>query len=318
MCPLAWYALPVATHLHPVGPGYGARYQELVEETVQETPILYPTFAEADLYWRLYMATGEGAWLSDEAPEAWRQAAAAASTLAALSLVDETLQRSPIAWGVYTFVDTIVSPSLSFTRNRHGVEVAPVRDLGPRQRLAQRSAQSAEDRTRAPTVAFGGGFRAKDEEAPEEAPLYQYTTWLMASRPGAQSVRVDWYVGSGRLMLSARQTLVRDLQAYLTTSPEAWSGGLLYTVAPRVTVRLATTSTSMMLLQLQGSFPTPAPGRVDPPLGQAKPVGLQLPAPPEREPLTVVRLPTRIETWDCRALTGLLTALPTSTGAGTP
>jgi hypothetical protein len=254
----AWHDLPVAESLHPVVPGYGARYQELLVSTMggpTGSPSFGPVVAQADVHWRLVAATGYGLPLGTADDARWRDTALSGATIALDALLDDTLSRAPQIDVLRTAVDTVLAPSLEARGSGDGeVRVRPGAGLA-RARVDRTDADfPSADATRwearrrqvtRPTVRAGIDWSVRPPDAPTTEPLLGYGAYLSTTRVVVTRLRADldatdltWSVSARHevyprvsLVGSVRSTSAEDAQpnAVPTLAPPGrLAGGLLY------------------------------------------------------------------------------------------
>lgn len=236
---------PFADPLRPIRYDYGARYQQLLAETMGgrlASPVFGPTVAEADLYWRFALETDRPPILSEDAPTRWRDAALAGSALALNRLVNETAARAPTLEAVQVGIDALLNPSLEIQRrDSGGLAVShPVGGPAMRKVQAAEAAQGLEDVGPTPAAHMAAPLRAgppphlgtgvswglRGVDDPPESPLLRYTAWFSASNLGISNVRADLSVVDHTWSASAREQVYPRVYLYATTRSQADTSAL--------------------------------------------------------------------------------------------
>lgn len=307
-----WGEIPFVVAPHPVAFHYGRRYQEVLVDTMggpRGSPVFGPLVAQADVHWRLVDATGVGLALDADTATRWRDAAIAGSLIAAESVLDETVERAPVLYGVYIAADTLLSPSFDLRETgpeKRDVELVH-RSGGPARRAIERAEDELGEpgRSRKPTPSLGVGldWDLRDEEAPETSPLIQYTAWLTTTEIGITSFRAEvapatlaWVV-TGREMLRPKLFAIGTARsADLNPTPSRLSGGLMWMLpwdgwslkAERI-VSLEKEDDTRWMLTLRCENRTRVPAPPSPALGDRGRPGPTLPWVPDTRPNRTTR-----------------------------
>ncbi len=214
------------------------------------SPVFGPTVAQADVYWRFYLATGDGTWLPSDAATTWRDTALVGSLLGLNRLVDDTVDRAPQISALRTAADLLVNPNIELHAPAHGKAHLGHQTGGNNQRKVadQELLQGLAINHRPdPKIGAGVDWSTRSPDAPEEAPLLEYGAWFAMSNIGVTNLRGDVDLLRGAWMVTAREKLMPGL--YLSTSarsvdrsfePATWSAGVSLTLShiPGWTLRL--------------------------------------------------------------------------------
>lgn len=319
--PLPLAMAPFAMPLLPIRVDYGARYQELLAETMggrTASPYFGPTVAAADVYWRLLLANDLHApILPSDAPTRWRDDAVAGSLLALNRLVLETASRAPVLNAVQLTADALLNPSLAISRQESGALAVTHPVGGPMSRKVQ-AAESAEGLQDVgptpphhaaaplrgpPPPRFGTGvsWGLRNEDDPPDSPPLHYTAWLSTTHIGISNLRADVSILDQSWSASARQQIYPRVYVYATTRSLPDSSALardavgLQWLIPRRegwNLRLERSWTwpereTAWMVTLRGENRTPIPSRPGQQLGDG---GLCLPPTPSHSAEMLVPL----------------------------
>jgi len=235
--------VPIHTELRPVRWDYGERLYALENAAMggaSASPAFGPTVSQADVYWRLYAATGRGCWLETDAATTWRDTALAGSLLAANQLVDETVARAPQIAAIRTAADVVLNPNITIKAPQgRRPEVGHDTTGGNARKLADAAQQEGLQGKEKPDpkVAFGISWATRDADQPPEAPLLTYGAWLSTSNLGVTNLRAEGDFLRGEWSLTGRQKIWQTVSfvgtarsAERSFEPSSWSGGLMWTV----------------------------------------------------------------------------------------
>lgn len=232
--------IPIHSELRPVRWDYGARFYTLENRCMggqTANPVFGPTVAQADVYWRLFEATGRGSWLADGSEELWRDTALAGSLLAFNQLVDETVARAPQIAAIRTAGDFVFNPNLSIRTGKRP-QVSHDTSGGNARKLTEAAVQQGLASARPePKLGVGLDWSTRGPDEPATAPLLQYTAWVSASNLGISNIRAEANLLRGTWNLTGREKIWQGVYLIGTArsedrapDPSSWSGGLLWTV----------------------------------------------------------------------------------------
>lgn len=251
-CP-EFESCPVAAELREVSWNYGERYQLAVARVMvgeRSHPLFNRAVNQADVHWRLLAATGEGLYADEATANEWRDVALAGSFLAFDQVVSETFGRAPELDALRVAVDTVISPSVDVTLRKDGrvtVRHPTGWELGQRVERQEQELglEPRNGRHRRSRLHLGVGWKLRDLDAPNSAPVLAWTAHLAAQNFGLSLFRADVDVLTLRWDVIARQRLLGDFAAVAGVhaqeqgfDPGRWSVGAAWSPVPRGTVRL--------------------------------------------------------------------------------
>ncbi len=249
---LDFASCPVAADLREVHWSYGERYQLALARIMageRSHPLFNRAVNQADVHWRLLAATGEGIYTDEALATEWRDVALAGSFLAFDNVVAETFGRAPELDALRIAIDTVISPSVDVILKKDGrvtVRHPTGWELGQRvERQEQELGFEPRNGRKRSRLHLGVGWKLRDVEDPDTAPVLAWTAHLAAQNFGISLLRADVDVLTLHWDVLARQRLVGDFAAVAgvhaaegAPEPERWSVGAAWSPVPRGTVRL--------------------------------------------------------------------------------
>ncbi len=234
--------IPIHSELHPVRWDYGERFYALENSAMggpSANPVFGPTVAAADVYWRLYAATGRGSWLADGTATIWRDTALTGSLLAFNQLLDETVARAPQISTIRTAADLLLNPNISLRApgGKHPVVGHDTSGGNARKLNDEALQQGLTTGKPEPRLGVGLDWSTRSADEPPSAPLLKYAAWVATSNIGISNLRAEVDLLHGAWTVTGRERLWRSLSFIGTArsqdrtfEPSSWSGGLSWAV----------------------------------------------------------------------------------------